>query len=215
MKKLISVGILLSSCLILGACGGDDTGTGDSNGQANISNTNQVNTQEEDNSLLSNHENFKKLAVNNGATDAKVLDEKTYNVEWSDNTWSGVTISANEVTILKLSDYSDYSDNQYEGFIIVHFNIDNAERDTSLYPEQATLVTNTGEQTEGKYDLDHFGGDLLQGSKVNGYAAYPLNTLESVDSINQIRMKFNGTYMTDDYLDENSNHEYDITIDLQ
>ncbi|MGM0239853.1 LptM family lipoprotein [Enterococcus sp. AZ103] len=172
-------------------------------------------SEKKDNSLLKNNKKFSYLATNNGAEKTKIIDQKDYATNWSDSSWSGVNVSIDEVSILKVEDFKDYSDEEYPAFIMVHFNIDNTSRDVGIFPEYATLNTNTGEQTEGSYHMKSFAGDLFSGSKVNGYASFPLTNLENVTDINQIRLKFNSSYDTDDFNDDNAYHEYDATIDLQ
>lgn len=216
MKKVFSLGIVLVCGLTLAACseGSSSSNNGNTN-KATVSDTHKEVSKEKDSSLLKNHDRYSKIATGNGAEDTKIAGEKDYTTNWSDSSWAGVNLSVDKVSILKVTDYKDYSDNVYAGFAIVHFIIDNTEHDINIYPEQATLNTNNGEQTEGSYELDHFGGEIMKGSKVDGYAAYPLKNLDDVNSITQLRLKFNANYITDDYSDSNANHEYDITIDLQ
>lgn len=213
MKKFRLLSLVTLGLLSLGACGDSDEPV---NSSSQSSQTEQSSTElsVEESPLLKDNKNFKSLAINNGADEAEIVAQKDYQTTWSDSSWSGVNISIDEVSIIKLENYEDYSGNQYPGFIIAHYVIDNTERDVSIYPEQATINTNTGEQSEGNIDMKGFAGDIMTGSKINGYAAYPLNNLENVDDINQIRLKFNASYSTDDYDDENAYHEYDLTIDL-
>jgi hypothetical protein len=213
MKKVLLGILVLLSTSFLGACGSDSNTEKDGNASPNTEEKSKNDTA--DSSLLKNNDKFKYLAINNGADNAKIVDQKDYKSSWTDSSWSGVNISIDEVTIIKLENYQDYSNRQYPGFIIVHYIIDNAERDISIYPEQATMSTNTGEQSEGDISMTGFAGDLMSGTKVNGYAAYSLNNLDDVNAINQIRLKFNANYSTDNYDDENANHEYDVTLDLQ
>ncbi|MFS7206660.1 hypothetical protein AB6831_04035 [Carnobacterium divergens] len=165
--------------------------------------------------LLKDHKLYKNIVKNTGASDAMLVDEKNYDVNWNDNSWSGVNISIDKVSIIKVDNFKDYSDNEYQGFVLVHFNLDNTERDISIFPEQGTLVTDLGEQTEGNYEIDHWAGDILKGSKKEGYASYPLAKLDDVNEIKSIRLKWSGHYNTDDYDDNNSHKEYDVSIDLQ
>lgn len=51
-----------------------------------------------------------------------------------------------KVSIIKLSNDKDYSDNQYQAFVIIHDNMNNTEKNLGIYPEQATLNANTGLQ---------------------------------------------------------------------
>lgn len=193
--------------------GGESSTTEKADGQA----TNKVdksNGTAEKNNLLSKS-SYKKIATNAGAGNATLDAEKTYTANWSDNSWSGLNISVDKVQVIKVSNFKNYSDETYQGFIIIHFILDNTQRDLSVYPEQATVNTNTGIQVDGMYEMDQFAGDLLKGSKVEGYAAFPLKELKSVDDITSIRVKFHAMYSTDDYNDDNSNHDYDFSLDLK
>ncbi|MCM2138939.1 hypothetical protein [Vagococcus fluvialis] len=217
MKKVSLLGFTLLSVLLFVGCGNSDNNTNnDAVDGKSVSNTNKsVNSKEVDSNLLINHNEFKMIADNGPNEDVKVIEQKDYNISWSDNSWSGLNYSADKVSILKLDGYKDYSDNEYEGFVLVHFNIDNTERDISTYPEQATLVTNTGEQTEGDYSLGNWAGDIMQGVKKDGYSAYPLKKLTDINEISSLRLKINSSYDTDDFNDTNAYHDYDITIELK
>ena len=62
--------------------------------------------------------------------------------------------------------------------------------------------------------MEHFAGDLMKGTKTSGYAAYPLKELNDVNDIKSLRINFRASYETDNYDDDNSNHTYDITLNL-
>ncbi|MCZ4448870.1 hypothetical protein O3Q49_03585 [Enterococcus lactis] len=68
---------------------------------------------------------------------------------------------------MKTTDIKDYSDNQYNGFVAVHYNIDNTQQDVSIYPNQATIVTDYGEQVDdsGVFNYDSWDGDFMKGTK--------------------------------------------------
>lgn len=198
---------------IAGILGGGDEVDTKTNGSALESQASSTAKEVEKSNLLIDSP-FKKIAQNSGADKAVLESEKKYSASWSDDTWSGVDISIDGVSIIKVSNYTDYSENEYQGFVIIHFNIKNNERDVSIYPEQAVINTNTGQQVEGLYEMEQFAGDLLKGSEVSGYAAYPLKKLDSVDDISTLRVKFTASYETDDYNDNNANHEYDLTLEL-
>ncbi|MDM5143863.1 hypothetical protein ICE98_00935 [Lactococcus lactis] len=103
---------------------------------------------------------------------------------------AGLNISVDKVDIIKVSGYKDYSDDEYQGFAVVHYNIDNTQQDVTAYPEQADVSTNTGLQTSGNYEMEHFAGDLMKGTKTSGYAAYPLKELNDVNDIKSLRINF-------------------------
>lgn len=157
---------------------------------------------------------YKEIADQNGADSAVLVADKTYSVNWSDSSWAGLNISADKVDIIKVSGYKDYSDDEYQGFAVVHYNIDNTQQDVTAYPEQADVSTSTGLQTSGNYEMDHFAGDLMKGTKTSGYAAYPLKQLNDVNDIKSLRINFTASYETDNYDDDNSDHTYDFTLNL-
>ncbi|EEV61159.1 TPA: hypothetical protein QFV25_000211 [Enterococcus faecium] len=118
---------------------------------------------------------------------------------------------------MKTTDIKDYSDNQYNGFVAVHYNIDNTQQDVSIYPNQATIVTDYGEQVDdgGVFNYDSWDGDFMKGTKKDGWGIYPLSKLPVASSIKSLRLKIDSSYETDNYDDENSYHTYDINLNLQ
>lgn len=225
MKKVINMGLVLLCGISLGACG-DSSRQDKTDGKATAktettiesskqeSSASSESSSKADSNLLIDSE-YKKIATNSGAENAILIGEKTYSCDWSDNSWNGVNLSIDKVSVIKTDNYEDYSGNTAEGFIVIHWNIDNTQSDITIYPEQATVNTNTGVQTEGMYEMEHFAGDLMKGTKVSGNAAYALSTLNSVDDITSIRALFYGTYETDDWDDENAHHDYDVSFDLK
>lgn len=180
-------------------------------GKASVSESKE--SKKSDSNLLIDSQ-YKEIADKNGADSAVLVADKSYSVTWSDNSWAGLNISVDKVDIIKVSGYKDYSDDEYQGFAVVHYNIDNTQQDVSAYPEQADVSTNTGLQTSGNYEMEHFAGDLMKGTKTSGYAAYPLKELNDVNDIKSLRINFRASYETDDYNDNNSNHTYDFTLNL-
>lgn len=217
--SIISFVIVLATQSFYSAKIDETFGTDNSNSKTHSTKAKKTQSSSEDKitpqSNLLSDSNFGKIAKLSGADDATIDDSKEYNVSWSDNSWSGLNMSIDKVDIIKVSNYKDYSNDEYQGFAIVHYNIDNTQRDITTYPEQATLNTNTGVQVDGNYEMDDFAGDIMKGSKVSGYAAYPLKTLGSIMDITSLRLIIASYYETDDYNDENKNHEYDISLSLQ
>lgn len=183
-------------------------------GKASVSESKESKkTKKSDSNLLIDSQ-YKEIADQNGADTAVLVADKSYSVTWSDNSWAGLNISVDKVDIIKVSGYKDYSDDEYQGFAVVHYNIDNSQQDVTAYPEQADVSTNTGLQTSGNYEMEHFAGDLMKGTKTSGYAAYPLKELNDVNDIKSLRINFSASYETDNYDDDNSNHTYDFTLNL-
>ncbi|WEG74383.1 hypothetical protein [Vagococcus intermedius] len=195
--------------------GGEDETPKDSAKSAGNTKVEKHEKKEEKN-LLVNHKKYKNIASNAKETDeVEFVEDKSYKVELSNSDWAEMKVGIDEVSIVKVNNYEDYGDKTAEGFAVIHVNLDDIQRDITAYPQQGTILTNTGQQSEGHYEISGWDGELMKGANKGGYAAFPIEKLESVEDINNIRFSFSAVYDTDDYDDENSRHEYDITIDLK
>lgn len=145
-----------------------------------------------------------------------IKDSKEYSTTYSDSSWAGTTVKIDKVTVYKTDgEYSDGDDGKFNGIVKVHFDI-KAGRDISMYASQATLNTNDGQQVDADtYDSDDFDGDLNSGAHTDGDVYFLLPKLDSVSSLKTLRLKFTSDYDTDDYDDDNSDHSYDVTVNLQ
>lgn len=145
-----------------------------------------------------------------------IKDSKEYSTTYSDSSWAGTTVKIDKVTVYKTDgEYSDGDDGKFNGIAKVHFDI-KAGRDISMYATQATLNTNDGQQVDADLtDSDDFDGDLNSGAHSDGNVYFLLPKLDSVSSLKTLRLKFTSDYDTDDYDDDNSNHSYDVTVNLQ
>lgn len=145
-----------------------------------------------------------------------IKDSKEYSTTYSDSSWAGTTVKIDKVTVYKTDgEYSDGDDGKFNGIAKVHFDI-KAGRDISMYASQATLNTNDGQQVDADtYDSDDFDGDLNSGAHTDGDVYFLLPKLDSVSSLKTLRLKFTSDYDTDDYDDDNSDHSYDVTVNLQ
>lgn len=161
MKKLVGLGLVLISSIILGACGSNDSNSGTSKKAPTASSTTvsleTSNSAEKKTKLLANDSDFRKIADNvPDGKDIKIQGKQDYSIDFTDNSWSGVNLNIDRVSVVKTTDIKDYSDNQYNGFVAVHFNVDNTQQDVSMYPNQATVVTDYGEQVDdgGVFNCD-------------------------------------------------------------
>lgn len=159
-------------------------------------------------------DNKNEIELNDDKMDIK--DSKEYSTTYSDSSWAGTTVKIDKVTVYKTDgEYSDGDDGKFNGIAKVHFDI-KAGRDISMYASQATLNTNDGQQVDADtYDSDDFDGDLNSGAHTDGDVYFLLPKLDSVSSLKTLRLKFTSDYDTDDYDDDNSNHSYDVTVNLQ
>lgn len=159
-------------------------------------------------------DNKNEIELNDDKIDIK--DSKKYSTTYSDSSWAGTTVKIDKVTVYKTDgEYSDGDDGKFNGIAKVHFDI-KAGRDISMYASQATLNTNDGQQVDADtYDSDDFDGDLNSGAHTDGDVYFLLPKLDSVSSLKTLRLKFTSDYDTDDYDDDNSDHSYDVTVNLQ
>lgn len=242
MKKVMFIGLLCFSSVLLAACsdssnkGSADDAKGSSTKYTSVKKIEKTNFSESENSSLdsstsesseenSNKENLLKndptfgelTTYTEDGEKITVENKKEYSSDYSDNSWSGLNVSIDKVAVYKTSEIKTYSNDTYNGFVAVHFNVDNQERDLNFYPTQAKIVTDYGEQVEdgGVFNFDTWDGELMKGSKKDGWGIYPLAQLTNADELKSLRININGHYDTDDYDDENSHHDYDISLQLQ
>lgn len=147
----------------------------------------------------------------------EVKDSKTYKVNYSDTSWAGTNVTVNSVTVYKLAKaykYDSANDGNFDvnGFVQINMSV-LPTRDISIYPTQGTLVLDNGEQHEADSD-ESWDGDIAASATKTGNITVPVSSLDSSSSIGSLRFKFDGNYETDDYDDENSDHDYDMSINL-
>ena len=63
-------------------------------------------------------------------------------------------------------------------------------------------------------DSDDFDGDLNSGTDSDGNVYFVLSKLSSVKDITSIRLKWDASYDTDDYDDDNAYKTFDTTLNL-
>lgn len=173
-------------------------------------------TKKEEN-LLSKDKDFGKItseAQNGGKV--TIENRKAYNTSFSDNNWAGVEVNVDKVSVIKTSPMTSYSNDNYGGFVAIHYIINNSQRDISIYPKQASISTNYGEQIDGdSFSTDSWDGALMKGTNRDGWGIYPLSKLENANQLKNLRTSFNANYDTDNVDDDNANHDYDISLQLQ
>ncbi|MEN2248690.1 hypothetical protein AAH989_12970, partial [Enterococcus lactis] len=76
----------------------------------------------------------------------EVQGKQYYSTNFNYNSWAGVNLKIDRVSVVKSTDIKDYSYNQYNCFVAVHYNIENTQQDVSIYPTQPRIVTDNGEQ---------------------------------------------------------------------
>jgi hypothetical protein len=144
-----------------------------------------------------------------------ILDQATYPVQWSDNTWAGTQVKVDKVQIIKTKPFKDDATGKmYAGVVLMHFGI-TASRDISIYPSQGTLVTSDGQQSSADtLNGEDFDGDIAKGVSRDGYVLWELEKMDDPKAIKTLRVKFDANYETDDMDDDNSDKTYDFTINI-
>jgi len=152
-----------------------------------------------------------------GSSSIDISDKQDFTVD-STQTWAGSTFDIDKVAIYKTDgEYtsgSGHNKEEFNGVVKVHMSID-AGRDISAYPTQATLSTSDGQQVDADLsDSDDFDGDLDSGTQSDGNIYFLLPTLDDISDLSSIRLKWSANYDTDDYDDDNSYKDFDVTIQL-
>ena len=146
-----------------------------------------------------------------------LADQQAYTTSFSDSSWAGSTFKIDKVTVYKTDGTytnGEGSDKQeFNGIVKVHMSI-HAGRDISAYPTQAKLSTNDGQQVDADFDSDDFDGDLNSGTNADGNLYFILPKLSSIKDLTSIRLKWDSSYDTDDYDDDNDFKTFDATINL-
>jgi len=144
-----------------------------------------------------------------------VLSRKKYNLDFSDDSWSSAAIRVNNVEIIKTDSfvYNESTNDKAQGLAIVNISI-MPSKDIYAYMSSANLITNDGQQIETEYySIKNYkenpSGEIANGAKKNGNLIFPIDKLDQIENIKNIRLKFSAA--DDDELD---NHDYDFTINL-
>lgn len=110
-------------------------------------------------------------------------------------------------------DNKDTKDGSYVG---IKFKLDNTTKDKfTTYPDQAVLVTSTGEQIEmpSMFLSDHIGGEIDEGVKKEGNIIWELKNKGTAKDITWIKLKWSTREGTEDKFDSET-HDYEIKLDL-
>ncbi|WP_252904140.1 hypothetical protein [Secundilactobacillus silagei] len=147
-----------------------------------------------------------------------ISDKKAYSVDYTNENWSAAKVSVDKVTVYKLTKehkYDSANDGKFNisGFVRLHFII-SPTRDIDAYPTQGTVIYSNGEQHEAD-SMESWDGEIAKGVTKSGNVTLPIQKLENVKSLKTVRFKFDTDYETNNDDDDNSDHTYDFTINLQ
>lgn len=216
MKKVALLTALLGLTLTLGACGNSsDSSSKESSVKTEKASAHKT-TDKEKSSSESKSSSAKKT-VEVGYQNYDVQDEKQYNVNFTDTSWSAAVVKVNKVTVYKLAKpakYESANDGTFDanGFVRLHV-IVTPNQDISAYPTQGTAVYSNGEQ----HDVDSgesWDGDIAKGATKEGDVTIPVKNLANTSELKNVRFKFDADYETDNIDDDNAYKTYDTTINL-
>lgn len=164
------------------------------------------------------NDNSKKNILTVDYIDYDIKSVKNYAVNFQNNDWAGTSIKINSVKIYKLAhsyDYENGSDGKFpvNGFAQLDMTIA-PTRDIAIYPSQGTGIFSNSEQRSAT-SSSSWDGNIAKDAKKSGTILIPISSLPSDSSLSSIRFKFDANYETDNYEDQNSNHNYDFMINLQ
>lgn len=205
---------VIAILIIIGSIGGSGNDSSSSNNSSNA--TAHKTTNKEKGNGDTDKSTSSTLKVDYDSYD--VANKKTYNVNYSDVNWSAATIKVDKVTVYKLTKshkYESANDGNFQanGFVRIHF-IVSPTRDIDAYPTQGTAIYSNGEQHEAD-SLESWDGEIAKGVTKSGNVTIPVKDLTNSSSLKNIRYKFDADYDTDDIDDDNSDHTYDFTLNLQ
>ena len=205
MKKVFSIaGTLLLSLGVLAACGESD-----------------VNKE-----LDENDTEKSEAKVNTGDTEETPKEEPkeediwTYyeDADWSGE-WEGLKFEIQKAVVSdKAPLINDEGEEVESSAVGVKMKIENTSTDKiyTTFPDQATLVTSTGEQVEAEMFLsDDLGGEIHEGVIKEGNIIFYLERGKA-EEIDWIKLTWNSYYEDPDgNYDNDLNHDQEVKLDLK
>ncbi|NWQ40369.1 hypothetical protein MLOOGBEN_06610 [Bacillus sp. EB106-08-02-XG196] len=147
--------------------------------------------------------------------DKKAEDVWTYydNAKWSDN-FNGLKLDVEKVVVSDIAPTME-DENAKASAVGVKFKMENTtEGKFTIYPDQAVLVTSTGEQIDmpDMWVSDSIGGEIDKGVIKEGNIIWYLERGHAAD-ITWIKMSFNGRVGAEDQFDgESKDFEFEIKL---
>jgi len=196
VKLLVALGV----CgLVLGACGDKKV---EEKGNATAVKESEVSSVE------SAAESSKELPE---GVEARTL----FSTDWTED-WHDTTFKITEVSVVQYSDPEaiEFTDSEY--MVGVNFSIqNNGDHAISAYPDQGIAIIN-GKQYDADMMLsDSIGGDIIDGSTVEGVVVFAVPDLTSVDDVTELRL----TWPADDFEDttnmDDTSKDFDVTLELK
>lgn len=120
--------------------------------------------------------------IKNETGEFTLIKKAELNEEYSTGSMT-VTVTGATVQHVQVAEgYIDFFDSREFATVVIHVTVrNNSEDDICFYPDQAVLVTNTGEQVDGPHMFisDHIGGTFFGKIVKDGAVAYILPKSEA------------------------------------
>ncbi|NLC12288.1 MAG: hypothetical protein GX767_08575 [Firmicutes bacterium] len=128
--------------------------------------------------------------------------------------WKGLKV---EILGLALGEQvkSDYQEGPVD-FVALQFRMENTrdEGEFTVYPDQGTLITSTGEQLEpDTWESDHIGGEIYEKVIKDGVVIWILERGHVFD-LDWIRVVFNAYDEATDFWSDDYSKEFDLKIEI-
>lgn len=138
-----------------------------------------------------------------------------FTTDWSEE-WHDTTFKISDVSVVKYTEEEavEFTDSEY--LLGVNFSIqNNGDHAISTYPDQGIAIIN-GKQYDADMMLsDSIGGDIIDGSTVEGMVIFAVPDLTTVDDVKELRL----TWPANDYDDitdiDDTDKDFDITLELK
>jgi len=156
----------------------------------------------------------------NKQSEKKEEDIWTYyeDADWSGE-WEGLKFDIQKVVVSDKAPMIDVNGEEVESSAVgVKFKIENTTSDKvyNSYPDQAILVTSTGEQVEADMMVsDAVGGEIHEGVIKEGNLIFYLNRGEA-DKIEWVKLTWSNDYTDPDgNYDNDKYHDQEVKLDLK
>ncbi|EIB6810865.1 DUF4352 domain-containing protein, partial [Enterococcus faecalis] len=176
MKKILFLGIIVFSSLLLEAC----------------SNNNNENTK---GSATLQTANYSKDSSTIQEEKIPTLNRAEYSVSYSED-WQGLKTSISKVVIAELSESEMKNQNLENKYIAqIYFKIENtSDKDFNVYPDQGTLVIEGQQISADMWFSDDIGGEILRGVTKEGMVTFSIPKLSNVKNIPNIRLIWSANF---------------------
>jgi len=199
--KRLALG-LFSLVLIFGVL----AGCGDDSTKIASDNNSKTTTKKEDSDKNSS-----------GSSQKQTNDIWTYynNATWSNN-YQGFKTTIEKVVVSDKAPAEDGSDKKQTA-VGVKFKLENTTKDKfTTYPDQAVLVTSTGEQIDmpSMFGSDNLGGEYDEGVKKEGDVIWYLKNAGTANNIKWVKFKWSIHKGGEDEIDAPT-HDYEVKLELK